>query len=146
MATDHVDHTDELCAELLREDRTPARRADTLFYSEVIMERVQDLLPSVEKACRQWPESDPARCSAEALMSSTREVMTRVEEMLKSPVHVPEGANRVESLRGRHSARARVTGQPQSDQATEDCQSLARALPKLKHFSTGLNRPGEAGR
>ncbi|MFF9785750.1 hypothetical protein [Streptomyces nigrescens] len=141
MATDQakqVDHVDTLCEELLRAGRSQSSRADTLFYSGVILESVEGLLPLVENACAAWP-GYPERRRAETLIQTTREAVAQTRKMLEAtPAPPPGGA--LYPDRPLQPASADVAGVEQM------CERLARAQQALKRHHIRLGRCSQPDR
>lgn len=141
MATDQVeqvDHVDTLCKGLLRAGRSQASRADTLFYSSIILERVEELLPLVEDACARWPDTYPERRAAETQILETQEAMVLMQEMLEAAPAPPTGG----ALYPDRTTQPASTDTAGADQV---CKQLARAQQALKqhHIMLRRSRPGE---
>lgn len=134
-----VDHVDALCTGLLRAGRAPSRSSDSLFYSSVIAESVEQLLPKVEEACAQWPAAYPERAAAERLIAQTREALERMRELLEAnPAPPATGA----LYPGRPVAVAAVPRQGSS--AEQLCEQLARAQQALRRHLITLAKPRKA--
>jgi hypothetical protein len=131
MAAEQVDQFDALCTGLLRGGRRRSEQADVLFYSQVIMSGLDDLVPAVEAACANWPRHYLPRRQAEEIIVQTRRAARTVRQLITEVETARRSRQSLDST-GRTCSRSR--------KAEQQCEVLARAAQTLKRLLTTLNR------